>query len=175
MLDLGASINLISFSAYKEVGIEGMKKTIVSLELVNCSMRHSNGIVEDILIQVDKLILPQHFITLDTKESGIDRYNALILLGWSFIAMVDTYIRVKDGILTMKILAETVKLKVFEALPFPFISLDTCLSIDTLDTLITSTFVQNKSLKLEQVLVDLPSEEKASESVEVVLEHTKPY
>ncbi|XP_038695435.1 uncharacterized protein LOC119992714 [Tripterygium wilfordii] len=175
MLDLGASINLMPFSVYKELGIQGMKKTTVRLELADRSVRHPKGIVEDILVQVDKLILPADFIILDTEESEMNGHDAPILLGRPFMATADTCIRVKDGTLTMTVLGETVELKVFEALSFPSTSLDTCFSIDTIDTLITSTFVQNKIMDLEQVLIESPSEAEAIESVGAVLENTKPY
>ncbi|XP_038711641.1 uncharacterized protein LOC120005855 [Tripterygium wilfordii] len=175
MLDLGASINLMPFSVYKELGIQGMKKTTVRLELADRSVRYPKGIVEDILVQVDKLILPADFIILDTEESGMNGHDAPILLGRPFMATADTCIRVKDGTLTMTVLGETVELKVFEALSFPSTSLDTCFSIDLIDTLITSTFVHNEITDLEQVLIGSPSEEEAIESVGAVLEHTKPY
>ncbi|CAL9024866.1 unnamed protein product, partial [Prunus brigantina] len=53
MLDLGASINVMPYSVYQELGLEGMKKTSIRLELADHSIKYPKGIVEDILVQVN--------------------------------------------------------------------------------------------------------------------------
>ncbi|CAL9005375.1 unnamed protein product, partial [Prunus brigantina] len=53
MLDLGASINVMPYSVYRELGLEGMKKTSIRLELADHSIKYPKGIVEDILVQED--------------------------------------------------------------------------------------------------------------------------
>ncbi|XP_021831499.1 uncharacterized protein LOC110771497 [Prunus avium] len=50
MLDLGASINLMPYSVYQKIGLEGMKKTSICLEPADHSIKYPKCIVEDILV-----------------------------------------------------------------------------------------------------------------------------
>ncbi|KAI5335319.1 hypothetical protein L3X38_025452 [Prunus dulcis] len=69
MLDLGASINVMPYSVYQEIGLEGMKKTSICLELADHSIKYPKGIVEDILVQVNTLILPADFVVMDMEDN----------------------------------------------------------------------------------------------------------
>ncbi|XP_050111761.1 uncharacterized protein LOC126590320 [Malus sylvestris] len=71
MLDLGASINLMPYSVHLQLGLGDLQATTISLQLVDRSVKYSRGIVEDILVQVDKLILPTDFVVLDMEETPI--------------------------------------------------------------------------------------------------------
>ncbi|CAL2246505.1 unnamed protein product [Prunus armeniaca] len=133
MLDLGASINVMPYSVYHELGLEGIKKTSIRLELVDHSIKYPKGIVEDILVQVNTLILPADFVVMDMEDNPYGDRVDPILLGRPFMATVDTIIKVKDGTLSMTVLGETVQFKVFDALSQPSITLDTCFSIDVVD------------------------------------------
>ncbi|CAL8988217.1 unnamed protein product, partial [Prunus brigantina] len=64
-------------------------------------------IVEDILVQVDKLILPADFVVLDMEEAPIHDRELPILLGRPFMATAKTIIDVQNGLLTMTVLGET--------------------------------------------------------------------
>jgi hypothetical protein len=57
----------------------------MSLILADQSARQPRGIVEDVLIQVDKLIIPADFVVLD-MEIDPDEKDSLILLGRPFMA-----------------------------------------------------------------------------------------
>ena len=68
LCDLGASINLMPYSVYKKLGLEEVKPTTVSLQLADRSIKHPRGIVEDVLVKVDKFIFPADFVVLDMEE-----------------------------------------------------------------------------------------------------------
>ncbi|KAI5313291.1 hypothetical protein L3X38_042465 [Prunus dulcis] len=111
MLDLGASINVMPYSVYQALGLEGIKKTSIRLELADHSIKYPRGIVEDILVQVNTLILPADFVVMDMEDNPyVDRVDP-ILLGRPFMATADTIIKVKDGTLSMTVLGETVEFK----------------------------------------------------------------
>ncbi|CAL2239468.1 unnamed protein product [Prunus armeniaca] len=103
-------------------------------------MKYPRGIVEDILVQVDKLILHADFVVLDMEEAPIHDRGLPILLGRPFMATAKTIIDVQNGLLTMTVLGENVQFKVFESLSHPSSSLDCC-SIDVLDSLVFSKFL----------------------------------
>ena len=68
LLDLGAkSVNLLPYSIYLQLGLRELKPTSMTLQLADRSMKIPRGIVEDVLIKVDKFYFPVDFIMLDTK------------------------------------------------------------------------------------------------------------
>jgi hypothetical protein len=66
-LDLGASVNLLPYSVYVQLGLGELKPTSMTLQLADRSVKVPRGIVEDVLIKVDKFYFPVDFIVLDTE------------------------------------------------------------------------------------------------------------
>ena len=66
--DLGASINLMPLSIFKRLGLGEARPTTVTLQLADRSLKHLRGVVEDILVKVDKFIISVDFIVLDMEE-----------------------------------------------------------------------------------------------------------
>ncbi|CAN6570912.1 unnamed protein product [Malus baccata var. baccata] len=158
MLDLGASINLMPYSVYLQLGLGELKATTISLQLADRSVKYPRGIVEDILVQIDKLILPADFVVLDMEEAPIHDRELPILLGRPFMATAKTIIDVQNGLLTMTVLGETVQFKVFEALSHPSSSLE-CYAIDVLDSLVFSKFLQAQSNEPLQTVLSQSQDE----------------
>jgi hypothetical protein len=67
LLDLGASVNLLPYSVYLQLGLGELKPTSMTLQLADRSVKIPRGIVEDVLIKVDKFYFPVDFIVLDTE------------------------------------------------------------------------------------------------------------
>ena len=67
LLDLGASVNLLPYSVYVQLGLGKLKPTSMTLQLAYRSVKVPRGIVEDVLIKVDKFYFPVDFIVLDMK------------------------------------------------------------------------------------------------------------
>ena len=53
LLDLGASVNLLLYSMYKQFGLGELKPTNITLSLANRPVKILKGIVEDVLVKVD--------------------------------------------------------------------------------------------------------------------------
>jgi hypothetical protein len=66
LLDLGASVNLLPYSVFQSLNLDELKPTSVTLLLADRSVNVPRGIVEDVLVQVDKFIYLVDFIVLDT-------------------------------------------------------------------------------------------------------------
>ena len=66
LLDLGASVNLMPYSVYSQLGLGEMKPTSVVLQLADRSTKKPRGIVEDVLVQIEKFYYPVDFLILDT-------------------------------------------------------------------------------------------------------------
>ncbi|XP_062075198.1 uncharacterized protein LOC133779226 [Humulus lupulus] len=115
LCDLGASINLMPMSILKQLGIGEVRPTIVTLQLVDRSLAHPDGRIEDVLVRVDKFIFPADFIVLDYEA---DR-EVPIILGRPFLAIGRTLIDVQKGELTTRFQDEKVTFNVFKAMKFP--------------------------------------------------------
>ena len=72
LLDLGASVNLLPYLVYKQLGLGELKPTTITLSLADRSIKIPKGTVEDVLIQVDKFYYPVDFVVLDTKPVVVE-------------------------------------------------------------------------------------------------------
>ena len=69
MLDLGASINVMSFEMYESiVGLGDLKTDNVIIQLADSSNIYPRGLLEDVLVQVDRLIFPADFYVLTWRR-----------------------------------------------------------------------------------------------------------
>ncbi|KAK4265062.1 hypothetical protein QN277_026164 [Acacia crassicarpa] len=65
LCDLGASINLMPMSIFKQLAVGEARPTTVTLQLADCSIVLPEGKIKDVLVKVDKFIFPVDFIILD--------------------------------------------------------------------------------------------------------------
>ncbi|XP_010275343.1 PREDICTED: uncharacterized protein LOC104610425 [Nelumbo nucifera] len=83
LCEVSASINLMPFSVFRKLGLKEPIPTAVSLQLADRSVKYPRGVVEDVLVKVDKFIFPIDFIILDMEED----YDMPIILGRPFLAI----------------------------------------------------------------------------------------
>ncbi|GJW73073.1 reverse transcriptase domain-containing protein [Tanacetum coccineum] len=62
LADSGASINLLPHSIYKQLGLEALTPTRMTLELANRSITHPMGIAEDVVVRVDGFTFLADFV-----------------------------------------------------------------------------------------------------------------
>ena len=67
LLDVGANVNLLPYTVYLQLGLGELKSTSMTLQLADRSVKKPRGIIEDILIKVDKFYFPVDFIVMDTE------------------------------------------------------------------------------------------------------------
>ncbi|RDX83132.1 hypothetical protein CR513_35977, partial [Mucuna pruriens] len=79
MLDLGASINVMPTSIYKSLNFGDLELTRMTMQLANRSVVQPLGILEDVLVQVNELILPTDFYMLDMEDETSGKGSTLIL------------------------------------------------------------------------------------------------
>ncbi|XP_070025687.1 uncharacterized protein [Nicotiana sylvestris] len=82
LCDLGASINLMPYSIFKTLGIGQSRPTSMRLQMEDRTMKRPLGIIDNVLVWVDKFILPTDFMILDCEVD----YEVPIILGRPFIA-----------------------------------------------------------------------------------------
>ena len=82
LCDLGASINLMPLSILQKLGLNEPKPTNVSFQLFDRFITYPRGILEEVLVKVDKFIFPIDFIMLDMEED----HEVPFILGRPFLA-----------------------------------------------------------------------------------------
>ncbi|GJT41888.1 reverse transcriptase domain-containing protein [Tanacetum coccineum] len=134
LADLGASISLIPYTMYEKLGLGEPKLTRISLELADRSIQYPRGIAEDVLIKIDKFVLPIDFVILDMREDS----RIPIILGRPFLATARAMIDVFNKKITLRVGSEEVIFDVDQSMKKPRTEDDECYGIDDLDTVIQS-------------------------------------
>ncbi|XP_028761517.1 uncharacterized protein LOC114720049 [Neltuma alba] len=65
--DLGASVNLMPLTVFNRLNLGEARPTTVTLLFADRSISYPKGIIEDVLVKVDKFIFPADFIVLDCE------------------------------------------------------------------------------------------------------------
>ena len=161
LCDLGASINLMPLSIFKRLGLGEARPTTVTLQLADISLKHPRGVIEDVLVKVDKFIFPADFIVLDMEEDK----EIPIILGRPFLATGREMIDVQRGELKLRVHEDEVKFNVFEVVRHPAES-DTCFMAEIVESIVSSQ--SGFTDPLEASLVENESENMSEEAEEYV-------
>ena len=113
LLDLGASLNLMPYSVYLQLGLGELKPTTITLSLADRSVKIPKGIVEDVLVKIDKFYYPVDFVVLDTEPSSNEPNHVPIILGRPFLATANAIINCRNGIMQLTFGDMTLELNIF--------------------------------------------------------------
>ncbi|RVW20036.1 Retrovirus-related Pol polyprotein from transposon opus [Vitis vinifera] len=113
LLDLGASVNLLPYSVYKQLGLGGLKPTAITLSLADRSVKIPRGVIEDVLVQVDKFYYPVDFVVLDTDPIVKEANYVPIILGRPFLATSNAIINCRNGVMQLTFGNMTLELNIF--------------------------------------------------------------
>ena len=116
LVDLGASVNLLPYSEYVELGLGELESTNITLQLADHSVKISRGIVKDVLVQVDKFYFPVDFFVLDTQPMMNQGTRFPVILGRPFLATVNAIIHFRGGLMTLSFGNMTVNLNIFNVI-----------------------------------------------------------
>ena len=81
LLDFKASVNLLPCSVYVQLGLGELKPTSMALKLADRSVKRLKGIIEDVLIKVDKVYFPVNFIVIDMEQMHNVGSQISVILG----------------------------------------------------------------------------------------------
>ncbi|XP_042046613.1 uncharacterized protein LOC121792653 [Salvia splendens] len=129
LLDQGSGISLMALKTARAIGLENRMEPIdIALQLADHSIVKPTGIVEDVLVKVDKFVIPVDFIVLDMPEDK----EVPILFGRPFLATGDVLLGAKDNSVTFRINGEQVTINVEKAMKHPS-DAKACFRVDVLD------------------------------------------
>ena len=146
LLDLGASVNLLPYLVYMQLGLGELKYTSITLSLAYSLVKFPRGIIEDVLIQIDNFYYPVDFVVLDTEQGTSGLNYVPIILGRPFLAIANTLINCRSGVMQLTFGNMTIELNIFHS----------CKKHGT---------KEEKELK-EAHLIELPMEELVKQKVE---------
>ena len=113
LLDLGASVNLMPFSVYMQLGLGELKPTSITLSLADRSVKIPKGIVDDVLVKINKFYYPVDFVVLKTEQSSNEPNHVPIILGRPFLATANAIINCRNGIIQLTFGDMTLELNIF--------------------------------------------------------------
>ncbi|XP_070015213.1 uncharacterized protein [Nicotiana sylvestris] len=166
LCDLGASINLMSYSMFKTLGIGQLRATSMRLQMADRTMKRPLSIIDDVLVRVDKFILPADFVILDCEVD----YEVPIILGRPFLATGKTLVYVDVRDLTFRVGDEKAVFHVCKSMRQPN-STEVCSFVDLVTKVIVDDTcdVINVEDPLEVVLFNLDvNEDKVGWSVSML-------
>ena len=99
LCDLGISINLIFFFIFRKLRLGEPQPTTITLQLANRSIKYPRGIVEDVLVKINKFIFFVDFIILDMEED----IEVPLILGRPFLATGRDLIDVQQEKLILRV------------------------------------------------------------------------
>ncbi|XP_076929165.1 uncharacterized protein LOC143593414 [Bidens hawaiensis] len=129
LADLGASINLMPYSVFAKLDLGEPKPTRMSIQLADRWVKYPRGIVENMLVKIDKFVFPVDFVILDMDEDK----NVPLILGRPFLATARALIDVCTGRLTLRVRDEEVTFDIGGSMRHPH-DHDDVLYIDTVDS-----------------------------------------
>ncbi|WP_198155488.1 retropepsin-like aspartic protease, partial [Candidatus Burkholderia verschuerenii] len=112
LCDLGASINLMPYSVFQQLGLGDYEPTAIVLQLADKSTTKARGVIEDVMIRVGNFIYPADFVIVDME---VDKKVPLIL-GRPFLATGRALIDVEQGNVTLRFNDEKIEFNIFKSL-----------------------------------------------------------
>ena len=137
LLDLGASVNLLSTSIYEQFDIGKLKPTSIILQLTNRSIKTPQGLLEDVIVKVNDCYFFMEFIVLDVASSK-DISKTPIILGRPFLATAKANINCAMRMMDISFRGQKVSISVFKASQYPDID-EGYHTMETLDEVIADT------------------------------------
>ncbi|GJX35539.1 ribonuclease H-like domain-containing protein [Tanacetum coccineum] len=107
LVDLGASVSVMPFSTYTNLGLGILSHTRLTIELADQTIKQPRGIAENVLVRIDKFIFPIDFIILDIPEDD----DVPIILGRPFLSTAHSKIDVYKRKITLRVEEEKLVFK----------------------------------------------------------------
>ncbi|GJV53109.1 ribonuclease H-like domain-containing protein [Tanacetum coccineum] len=99
LVDLGASVSIMPFSTYTNLGLGILSHTRLTIELADRTIKQPRGIAENVLVRIGKFIFPIDFIILDIPEDN----DVPLILGRPFLSTAHSKIDVFKRKITLRV------------------------------------------------------------------------
>ena len=99
LCDSRASINLMPLSIAKRLSLGELTPIAMALKMVEKTLAHPEGILEDVMIKVGNFVFPVDFVFINIEEDK----QIPLLLGRPFVTTITALIDVKKWELTLRV------------------------------------------------------------------------
>ncbi|KAI3752924.1 hypothetical protein L2E82_24966 [Cichorium intybus] len=130
LADSGASINLMPYSFYSKLDLPEPKPTRMAIHLANKSVTYPRGIVEDLLVKVDKFVFPVDFVVLDMEEDE----QVPIILGRPFLNTARALVDIHESKLTLRVGSDAITFGIDQSMKHSKTCDNAVYFVDTIDT-----------------------------------------
>jgi hypothetical protein len=121
LCDLGASISVMHKHIYDSLSLEPLNKTSIVIQLADRSFVYPLGVIEDVLVKIDSLVIPCDFYILDMEyDSCYSSTNTPILFGRPFLKTTNTKIDCGKDTLSMEVGDEKIEFNFHDAMTCPY-------------------------------------------------------
>ncbi|XP_058223108.1 uncharacterized protein LOC131332823 [Rhododendron vialii] len=137
LLDLGASVNLLPYSVYEELGLGELKPTSVILQLADRSVKAPWGMLDDVLVKVNNFYFPVDFIVLDIEpvHPTALKSQTPVILGRPFLVTANAQISVRSGVMEVSFGNMKLSLNMYSAAQQPHEE-ENCFAVDVIHELV---------------------------------------
>ncbi|GJU56230.1 reverse transcriptase domain-containing protein [Tanacetum coccineum] len=129
LADLGASINLMPLSIWKELSLPALTKTRMILELADRTISTPTGIAEDVFVKVGTFFFPADFVVVDYIADP----QVPLILGRPFLRTARALIDVHGEQMTLRHDDQSVTFKVGDTKTFSYNIIETVNRVDVID------------------------------------------
>ncbi|GKC55488.1 zinc knuckle CX2CX4HX4C containing protein [Tanacetum coccineum] len=135
LANLGASISIMPFSMYKSLGIGKLKPINMLIEMDDNTKCTPKGIVENLLIKIEKFIFPVDFVILDMVED----IRMPIILGRPLLATAHAKVDIFIKTISLEVGSEKVIFKMRNSF--------TTMNFKSVRSIKSETLVEDDNLK----------------------------
>ncbi|GJX63325.1 reverse transcriptase domain-containing protein [Tanacetum coccineum] len=129
LADLGASINLMPLSIWKELNLPDLTKTRMILELADRMISTPTGIAEDVFVKVGTFFFPADFVVVDYIADP----RVPLILGRPFLRTARALIDVHGEQMTLRHDDQSITFKVGDTKTFSYNIIESVKRIDVID------------------------------------------
>ncbi|GKA32992.1 hypothetical protein Tco_0904219 [Tanacetum coccineum] len=129
LADLGASINLMPLSIWKELNLLDLTKTRMILELADRTISIPTGIAEDVFVKVGTFFFPFYFVVVDYIADP----RVPLILGRPFLRTARALIDVHGEQMTLRHDDQSITFKVGDTKTFSYNIIESVKRIDVID------------------------------------------
>ncbi|GKC50413.1 reverse transcriptase domain-containing protein [Tanacetum coccineum] len=129
LADLGASINLMPLSIWKELNLPALTKTRMILELPDRTISTPTVIAEDVFVKVGTFFFPADFVVVDYVADP----RVPLILGRPFLKMARALIDVHGEQITLRHDDKSVTFKVGDTKTFSYNVIESVNKVDVID------------------------------------------
>ena len=115
LADLGASISIMPYSMFLRLGVGNLKTIKMDIEMADKTMQSPKGIVENVLVKIDRFVFPVDFVILEITEDD----KIPIILGRPLLTTAHAKVDVFARKMTIEVNGKVLTFKANDIVTFP--------------------------------------------------------